>query len=118
VPEKQIQAAIVRLLRMIGAHVYVLGTRRRAGDHPGTMQTPGIADLFVLLPAPPLARPVLPLALWIEVKAPRGRVSAAQIAFADQCLAAGIPYLRGGIDEVIDYLTGFGWLKREHPIPQ
>lgn len=40
--EKPIQAAITHLLGMLGARVYVLGTRRKRGDHQGTRQTPGL----------------------------------------------------------------------------
>ena len=38
--EKEIQADIVKLLETVGAAVYKIGTKRKKGDHQGTMQTP------------------------------------------------------------------------------
>lgn len=69
VPEKAVQAQIVHLLRSIGANVYVLGTTRRKGDHQGTMQTPGIPDLYVFLPRLPSGLDNHISTLWVEVKA-------------------------------------------------
>lgn len=116
--EKSVQAAIVTLLRSIGAAVYVLGTRRGkdSGDY-STRQTPGIPDVYALLPAPP-ENPVLPMhcqtepcGLWIEVKRPGGRMSPAQIEFQGHCQMAAQPHIVGGVDEVIAFLERGGWLK-------
>lgn len=109
-PEKAEQAAIVQLLRTIGARVYVLGTRRRKGDYPGTNQTPGLPDLYAFLPAGP-HRAYAATTLWVEVKAPRGRLSAEQRAFAEACEAARQRHVVGGLDEVVVFLTIGGWLK-------
>ena len=106
-PEKTEQAAIVRLLRGLGASVYVLGTHRRRGDYPGTMQTPGISDLVVFLPR---ERGVL----FVEVKAPKGRLRPEQAEFRRLCLAclsAQVHHVVGGLDAVIGYLIGVGLLK-------
>jgi hypothetical protein len=106
VSEKQEQAAIVQLLKNIGAKVYVLGTRRPAGDHQGTRQTPGIPDVFAFLP-----RRENYQALWIEVKRVGGRASTAQADFASQCHYSDVCYIRGTCDDVIKWLKIGGWVK-------
>jgi hypothetical protein len=111
-PERDEQREIVKLLRTIGAAVYVLGTTRRKGDHPGTMQTPGIPDIYAILPAPayrPLRRG---MGVWIEVKAKGGRLRPEQAGFAAHCCAWDIPHVVGGLDAVIDFLVSGGWVKR------
>ena len=112
-PEKQEQAAIVKLLRSLGASVYILGTRRPKGDYQGTMQTPGIPDLYAVLPV----RAGLPghrqlgYALWVEVTAPKGRPTEAQRQFKVESELACIDHLVGGVDTVVNWLTAGGWLK-------
>lgn len=108
-PERTEQRAIVQLLRSIGASVYVLGTTRRKGDHPGTMQTPGIPDLYVFLPKTPTR--YIGMAVWIEVKAKRGRPSAAQNEFRRECKALGVSHVLGGVDDVIMFLEDHRYLK-------
>jgi hypothetical protein len=107
--EKHEQAAIRQLLGAVGADVYVLGTRRPRGDVPGTRQTPGLPDLYALLPARPGGAGSC--ALWIEVKTARGRLSPAQRQFQAVCHAAGVPHLTGGRDAVIAWLRAGGWLR-------
>lgn len=109
IPEKHVQRQIVCLLERIGAKVYVLGTTRPRGDYPGTMQTPGVPDLYVFLPETP--QQWRGLAVWIEVKAKGGRLRPAQADFRDRCQVALTPHLVGGLDEVVHYLTAGGWLK-------
>jgi len=112
VTEKIEQAHLIKLLRSVGGRVYVLGTRRRAEDFQGTMQTPGIGDVYALLPAPPLRHEDgRPCSLWVEVKARGGRLRPEQAAFREQCLAAGVPHVVGGLDAVIAFLVDGGWLK-------
>ena len=106
--EKHEQAAIVQLLRSIGASVYVLGTRRPRGDYHGTCQTPGIPDLYAMLPA---RKSWAADAVWIEVKSATGRLSPDQSVFASRCYERSIPYVRGGVDAVISWLTASGYLK-------
>jgi hypothetical protein len=113
-PEKVIQAQVVALLRSIGAQVYVLGTRRPRGDHPGTCQTPGLPDLYAFLPQAPLRLRYGPLALWVEVKAAGGRASAAQETFVDQCQASDVPHVIGGVDDVLAFLVVGGWVKADN----
>jgi hypothetical protein len=109
VSEKQEQAAIVELLEAIGAKVYVLGTRRPKGDFQGTRQTPGIPDLYALLPTSTDCD--APRALWIEVKAASGRMSQAQIDFALACGGRGIAHTTGGQDAVAAWLKYWSFLK-------
>ena len=71
--EKQEQQAILELLRLVKARVYVLGTVRPKGDYPGTRQTPGLPDLEAWLPHGNGCH-----LLKIEVKAVGGRLSDAQ----------------------------------------
>jgi hypothetical protein len=108
--EKTEQAAIVQLLRTIGASVYVLGTRRRKGDYQGTCQTPGIPDLYCVIRKPHAVSNYLQ-PVWIEVKAGRGRTSEAQAQFKEESNCACIPHLIGGIDVVTHWLRQGGWIK-------
>jgi hypothetical protein len=112
-PERAEQAAIVKLLKLLGANVYVIGTVRRKGDYQGTCQTPGIPDLYCFLPRARHRRPVVhaPTALWIEVKAPNGRTSSAQLTFGHFARAAGTAHLIGGLDVVTDWLKAGGWIR-------
>lgn len=108
-PERAAQAAIVRLLAAVGCAVYVLGTTRRRGDYHGTMQTPGLPDLFVFLPRG-LGT------LWIEVKAPGGRLRPEQRLFRQRCVEAGQPHVVGGYQAVVDELRRCGLL-RDDQVP-
>ena len=95
-------------LRLVGAKVYVSGTTRRKGDHPGTMQTPGIPDLEAFLPA----RNGWPRRLLkVEVKAPGGRLSAEQAEYRDLCLDASVAHIVGGLDDVLAWLMREGYVR-------
>lgn len=107
VPEKAEQAHGVQLLRALGARVYVLGTVRRRGDHPGTMQTPGIPDVFAFLPKHEGRRRTL----WWEVKAVDGRLRREQIAFQALCGESDLAHVVGPHDALIAWLVGLGYLK-------
>lgn len=112
--ERSEQAGITHLLRSLGAKVYTLGTTRRRDDsHFGTMQTPGIGDLYCLLPAPKFCDGA-PCGLWIEVKAPGGRLRPAQQEFRDACQAAGVPHVVGQLDTVIAWLVERGFIKADN----
>jgi hypothetical protein len=102
-PEKAEQAAIVKLLRGIGCAVYVLGTRRPAGDYQGTCMTAGIGDVYAFLPRHTGT-------LWVEVKAAGGRPSPAQVAFQEACQACGQAHVLGGQNEVIAWLLEHGYI--------
>jgi len=107
VPEKAEQAHGVQLLRAIGARVYVLGTVRRRGDHPGTMQTPGIPDVFAFLPKREGRR----RPLWWEVKAVEGRLRLEQIEFQALCGESDLDHVVGPFDALIAWLVGLGYVK-------
>ena len=107
--EKRIQSQIVTLLRSVGAAVYVLGTRRGRGDYQGTRQTPGLPDIWTILPPSRIGSG--PAGVWIEVKAPHGKRSREQEAFAAGCNIASVPYLCGGLDDVIAFLVERAYLK-------
>ena len=122
VPEKIIQQQIVQALRSVGAAVYVLGRPpRKDTARMGTGQTPGIPDLYVLLPEAPApvfvdecrwASSVKPAhGLWIEVKADGGRLRPQQAEFARLCGGAGCPHLVGGLDVVLSYLQQHGYIR-------
>lgn len=104
--EKQEQAAIIDLLRSIGASVYVLGTVRRKGDHPGTMQTPGLPDLFAFIPYQDVDIP-----LWIEVKRRGGKLSEPQREFHRQVGRSSMESIVGGVDDVLKYLQECGLVR-------
>lgn len=113
VSEKVEQAAIVELLRTIGAQVYVLGTVRRKGDHPGTMQTPGLPDVLAFLPPRwwEPSKAFLRGTIAIEVKAKGGRLREAQKEFRAACESSPVAYVTGGLDVVIWWLESRGYLK-------
>jgi hypothetical protein len=108
-PERTAQGHIVRLLRSLGAAVYVLGTVRRRDDaHHGTMQTPGIPDLYAILPR---RGGGTRQTLWVEVKAARGRRSPAQDTFAAHVATAPCDYVCGGLPDVVAYLARHGYVR-------
>jgi len=109
-PEKVEQAGIVRLLRSLGAKVYVLGTVRRRGDYPGTMQTPGLPDVRAFLKG---QTPDTRVLLEIECKAAGGRLRPEQREYRACCQAAGIAHVVGGIDAVIAWLVTHGYLRAD-----
>lgn len=110
-PERGAQAAIVKLLRSLGAAVYVVGTTRRKGDYQGTMMSKGIPDVYAFLPHPGIFPRTSKLTVWFEVKARGGRQSLEQRAFQIHCEACGQAYVLGGIDVAIAFLREGGWLK-------
>jgi hypothetical protein len=109
--EKTEQEGVKQLLRSVGGEVWVLGTRRRAGDHQGTMQTPGVPDLLAFVP-PPRRRgePQDGLThVWIEVKSEGGRLRPEQEHFRENCLAARVAHIVGGFDDVLAWLVNRGY---------
>ena len=113
-PEKVVQAQIVKLLKQVGARVYVLGTRRAKGDHQGTRQTPGVPDVIAFVPrkyGPPGDPQDEWTHLYIEVKADGGRMRAEQLEFARYCGLAHVRHIVGGLDPVIAVLVEHGRLK-------
>lgn len=107
-PERAVQKAVKELFERVGGAVWTLGTVRRKGDHPGTMQTPGLPDLWVTLPP---TRQSSRLALWFECKRKGGRLSIPQEVFRMECQRVGVNHLVGGVDDAIAFLREGGWLK-------
>lgn len=111
-PERTEQTQIVRALRALGWPVYVLGTTRRRGDHPGTMQSPGLPDLVVVVPERQTAHRVIPPRLLaVEVKAPGGRLRPEQAELRERWLSTGQPHLVGGLDVVYQWLIAEGYVR-------
>lgn len=108
--EKQEQAAIVQLVETLNGKAWVLGTTRPAGDFRGTCQTPGIADLWITLPAVSILGAGA-LGLWWETKSATGRRSAAQFEFSEWCVLTRTAYGYGTCDAFIAWLTDCGRLK-------
>ncbi len=115
IAEKVEQANGVTLLRSLGGRVWVLGTRRRRGEHPGTMQTAGIADVKAFLPAPRYPHATSrPQGLWWEAKRTGGVRSDAQLMFADCCATTGEAYVCGDLDALFAWLVGAGYLLEDN----
>jgi hypothetical protein len=95
VPEKDVQAAVVKLYKAMGCEVYVLSQPR------ASMQTPGLPDLWVF--APRAGR-----AFWHESKAADGKPSAAQVVFENRCGSCGVGHVIGGIDAAKQHLRAIG----------
>lgn len=116
--ERVEQAHIVQLARTLGARVYVLGTVRRKGDYQGTMQTPGVPDLWMMWPACQRREPegydrlLSGCGLWWEVKRMGGTRSPAQRAFGAQCVSAGVRYGWGDLDAFMAWCEASGRLRR------
>ena len=117
-PERVEQTNICNLVRSIGGKVCVLGTSRRKGDHQGTMQSPGLPDLWIFMPSPklPNSHGLIDHAsgLWWECKSPTGTRSQEQVNFAENCLNTRTPYGYGTLTDFVHYLVAGGWLKREN----
>ena len=101
VPEKTVQADIVRLLETLGFRVWTTGTVRPRGDHPGTCMTPGLPDVLAF------GRGQL---LCVEVKARGGQLRPSQVAFRDACMAVkgNVFHVVGGVEDVVRWLTAAG----------
>jgi len=110
--ERVEQAHIIQVARTLGARVYVLGTTRRRGDYPGTMQTAGLPDLWMVWPHAWWTLPA-GTGLWWEVKRVGGTRSPAQVQFAEECVLAGVPYGWGDCDAFIRWCREHGLLRGE-----
>jgi hypothetical protein len=109
VTERVEQANGVKLLRSLGAAVYVIGTVRPSGDHPGTCQTPGLSDVEAFLP--PRAQQPRRLLKW-EIKSVHGRLRPAQTVYRRYCLETpGLIYVCGTLDALINALMAHGYLR-------
>ena len=107
IAEKAVQAQCVALLRSLGARVWVLGTVRAKGDHPGTRQTPGFPDVNAFIRG---------CCLYLEVKAAGGKLRPEQADFREAALSCGAPvyHVVGGVDELFAWLVERGIVKAEN----
>ena len=95
-PEKAVQAAVTAALRAMGFAVSDLSQPR------ASMQTPGIPDLYA-------QHPGWGIRLWVEVKARRGRTSAAQDRWHDaERRAGGTVVVARSAGDVVDALRALG----------
>jgi hypothetical protein len=123
-PERAEQEGVKKLLRTLGARFFVAGTVRKKGDHPGTMQTPGLADIpLCFLPR----RSRLSQSyhdtggeyqlVVIEVKSPAaaktksGGLRPEQADLKNLCAEAGVPYIHGDLNAIIAWLIENRYLK-------
>lgn len=107
-PEQGIQRAVVEYLRIMENlgeltffHVPNGGRRSRTEGRifKGLGVRAGVPDLVVLFPGGRTA--------FIEIKAPNGRLSAAQKAFRNTAENLGFPFLEArGVDEVERFIRG------------
>jgi VRR-NUC domain len=110
-PEDDLQRAVVDTLRLSpGLTVFAIpngGKRnpREAARMKGMGVMPGVADLFIMWDRS-YPRPGI---LFVELKAPRGRVSEAQAAFAKRCGWHGAPHaICRSVEEVESFLRVLG----------
>ena len=95
--ERDVRRIVVHTLRVLGCRVLVLSDSRSAASR----NTPGTPDLYAILPGRRGG-------LWVELKAPGGKLREPQQEFADACERAGIPHVYGGLPDVLDYLHRLG----------
>lgn len=107
--ERYEQADGVKLLRSLGAAVYVLGTKRRATDYQGTMQTPGVPDVHFFIGR----EDVVDFAFWEVKRSKLGRLSPSQADYAAHCQRAGIAYICGDLTALMRWLVGQGYLRAD-----
>ena len=128
-PEKIEQSQIIKLWQHLGGKVYIIGTKRPRGkpcpkcgtfvpEFQGTCQTPGIPDLYGFLPTSRysttgIMEPGRTVSLWLEAKAPGGRMSDDQKEFRDHCIASGTIHVVGGVNEFIAFLIEGGWIRAD-----
>ena len=129
-PERDEQEAVKRLLIAIGAKFYIAGTTRKRGDHQGTMQTPGLADMpLVFLPRykrAGLDRPddggypetmyelvVIEMKSPTAAKAKSGGLSTVQAELKHYCQMAGVPYIHGDATAVVQWLIDHAYLRAD-----
>ena len=87
--EREIQTTGVQMLRKMGCQVYVTSQRRASSV------TKGVPDVIVFTRTE--------VFFW-EAKAPKGRVTPEQQAFADACRRTHTGYVCGGLDAVTHYV--------------
>lgn len=95
-PEKALDAAVTRVLRLFGFSITRLQQTR------ASRQTAGVPDLYVVHTG-------YRITAWLELKAPKGRVSRTQAAWhATVAAAGGQVAVVHDVDELIEALIAFG----------
>lgn len=112
--EYQIQRAIVDLLAIARHRDLICWHTPNGEDRHARVGAklrlmgvlPGVPDLCFVLPSGRAA--------FIEVKAPKGKLSPEQMAFQLRCATVGAPYaVVRSLDEAVDVLTLWGALKAQ-----
>ena len=91
ITEKQVQKLVKEMLSICHVVIYDTSQPFRAAI------TPGVPDLLCFGPRHGF--------FVVEVKAPGGSQSPAQRLFQQHCEAAGVPYVLGGVDQVLAFLA-------------
>lgn len=94
-PEKSEQRRITALLKALGFTIYDTSQFFRAAI------TPGVPDLIAF---------GYTEMVFVECKAPKGKLSAAQLLFRAHCTRTGAPYLFGDYDNVRGMLKARGYI--------
>lgn len=94
--EKQVVARVRLLLHSVGVETHSTQQTRPS------RQARGLPDLWCMSQRTG--------GFWLEVKRPGGKQSPGQVAFQHGCARANIPYVLGGLDEVVAFLMSRGIL--------
>lgn len=95
-PEKAIEADLITALRRMGFRV------TKTSQPRASMVTPGIPDLYAVHPA-------WGLRVWVEVKAPGGKVSHAQAVWHEgERAAGGTVLVIRSVGELVEELRALG----------
>jgi hypothetical protein len=93
--ERDLRARVVKRLRALGCEVMSTSSPK-----PSRIAK-GMPDLYVI---PPRGKPPF----WIEMKAPGGKASPEQVAFAAKHEPSGMAVIIGGEAEVLAHITTLG----------
>lgn len=100
--EAQLQAQVVQLLGFKGLTVWEMFKGTERGGR--VFCTKGIPDLYVFG-----LKNGQPLAFWLELKTPTGKLSEAQKERHTELRAAGQPvYVPRSLEDVLEILSGYG----------
>lgn len=90
--EKDEQNEVRKLLQAVGAAIYDTSQPFQAAI------TPGVPDLIAFVPHRGL--------VFVEVKAPGGKPTQAQVEFRERCIDAAVNHVLGGVEAVRAFLEG------------
>ena len=121
--ERHEQKNILNLVDQLGGVYQTIGTGHRQQfcvcgvrtTDQGTRQSPGLPDLWIVLPPAPATRAATPnapwVALWVEVKGKGGTLSPEQVECKYVNERAGVVHLVGGLDAFLAWLRAGGWVR-------